>query len=50
VMHGHGKSDSAIVAKKLANKIGHRSRSEWSEGWRPREMRISKARAGHRTG
>ena len=23
MMHGHGKSDSAILAKKLANKVGH---------------------------
>ena len=50
MMHGHGKSDSAIVAAKPANKAGQPRRSRWSEGRRPRGMRTNKARAGHRTG
>ena len=59
MMHGHEKSDSAIVAVKPANKAKRapcgRSRerslrSRWSEGRRPRGMRASKARTGRRAG
>ena len=60
MMHGHEKSDLAIVAVKPANKAGkpavERSaakrpqRSRWSQGRGPREMRTSKARAGRRVG
>ena len=58
MMHGHEKSDSAIVAVKPANKAvpggairGEKPlRSRWSEGRRPRGMRTSKARAGLRAG
>ena len=58
MMHGHEKSDSAIVAGKPTNKAedplrsirGQPPRSWWSEGRRPRGMRTSKARTGLRTG
>jgi hypothetical protein len=56
MMHGHEKSDSVIVAVKPANKA-EQSVAEQSAGEptaaelvEPREMRTSKARAGHRTG
>jgi len=60
MMHGHEKSDLAIVAGKSANNVAtplrsnpRRSqpqRSRWSEGRGPRGMRASKARAGRRAG
>ena len=56
MMHGHEKSDPAIVAMKPANKAGFplRSslrrnqplRSRWSKGRGPRGMRLGKARTG----
>ena len=53
MMHGHEKSDPAIVAGKPTNK-GRRSdpreRSWWSQGWGPRGMRAGAARAGLRAG
>jgi hypothetical protein len=49
MMHGRGKSDSAIVAAKPANNVDP-LRSQWSQGRRPRGMRTSKARAGRRAG
>jgi hypothetical protein len=58
MMHGHEKSDLAIVAMKPANKAegsplrrrlrGRTQRSRWSEGRGPRGMRTSKARTGLR--
>ena len=60
MMHGHEKSDPAIVAVKPANKAEHSAaeqsavdqpqRSRWSQGRGPRGMRTSKARAGLRAG
>jgi hypothetical protein len=60
MMHGHEKSDHAIVAGKPTNKasssmrsdlrLGETQRSRWSEGQGPRGMRASKARAGRRAG
>ena len=60
MMHGHEKSDPAIVAVKPANKAeqpaveqsaaGRTQRSRWSQGRGPRGMRTSKARAGRRAG
>ena len=60
MMHGHEKSDPAIVAVKPANKAEQLAaeqsaaeqpqRSRWSQGRGPREMRTSKARAGRRAG
>ena len=50
MMHGHEKSDSAIVAMKPRTKPSDPPRSRWSEGRGPRGMRASKARAGRRTG
>ena len=59
MMHGHEKSDPAIVAVKPANKAEQplrsnprrsTQRSRWSQGRGPRGMRTSKARAGRRTG
>ena len=59
MMHGHEKSDPAIVAVKPANKAkkstaeasaGKVAAERGSEGRGPREMRASKARAGRRTG
>jgi len=60
MVYGHEESDFAIVAVKPANKAepsaAERSarsqlqRSRRSQGRRPREMRTSKARAGHRAG
>ena len=59
MMHGHEKSDPAIVAVKPANKAEpavKQSTAEsaaaepGSQGRGPREMRISKARAGRRVG
>jgi hypothetical protein len=59
MMHGHEKSDLAIVAAKPANKAKEptveasaeaNAAERWSEGRGPREMRTSKARAGRRTG
>ena len=50
MMHGHEKSDSAIVATKLPNEAGDRQRRRWSEGRRPRRTRPDAARAGHRAG
>ena len=57
MMHGHEKSDPAIVAVKPANKVAPRcgairvrsqpQRSRWSEGRGPRGMRTGKARTGH---
>jgi hypothetical protein len=49
MMHGRGTSGEAIVAMKPANKA-ERSVAEWSQGPRPRGMRVSTARTGHRTG
>ena len=56
MMYGPEKSDPAIVAMKLANKVMsslrsipsrcQSQRSRWSEGRGPREMRASKARTG----
>ncbi len=50
MMHGHEKSDPAIVAKKPANKAGQPASEPVERSAGPREARISKARAGHRTG
>ena len=59
MMHGHEKSDPAIVAVKPANKAepaveqstAEPTAAEPGEPRRgPREMRISKARAGRRVG
>jgi hypothetical protein len=50
MMHGHEKSDSAIVATKPPNKAGDRQRRRWSEGRRPRRTRTDSARAGHSAG
>ena len=51
MMHGHEKSDPAIVAVKPANKArSDPLRSRWSEGRGPRGMRASKARTGLRAG
>ena len=59
MMHGHEKSDPAIVAVKPANKAeqpaaeqsaAEAQRSQWSQGRGPREMRASKAVPGHRAG
>ena len=60
MMNGHEKSDPAIVAVKPTNKAAHPAaeqsaadqpqRSRWSQGRGPREMRASKACAGHRAG
>jgi hypothetical protein len=50
MMYGRGKSDSAILAEKPVNKPGDWPRSRGSEGRRPKGMRTSKPRAGHRTG
>src|ERR1700726_4493259 len=50
MMHGHEKSDSAIVAAKPPNKPGDRQRRRWSEGRRPRRTRTDAARAGHSAG
>ena len=47
MMHGRGESDAAIVAAKPTNKA---ERFAAEQGRRPREMRASKARAGHRAG
>ena len=46
MMHGHEKSDSAIVAGKPTNKAERSLRSWWSQGRRPRGMWTSKARTG----
>jgi hypothetical protein len=54
MMHGRGKSDSAIVAVKPTNKVARPAaeqsvkllRSRWSQGRRPRGMRTGKARTG----
>src|SRR6476661_7286390 len=50
MMHGHEKSDPAIVAGKQRTKRRDPLRSWWSQGRGPRGMRASKARAGLRTG
>jgi hypothetical protein len=50
MMHGHGESDSAIVAGKPTNRRSDPLRSRWSQGRRPRGMRASKARPGPRAG
>jgi hypothetical protein len=50
MMHGHEKSDSAIVATKPPNKAGDRQRRRWSEGRRPRRTRPDAARAGPSAG
>src|SRR5215470_13309452 len=50
MMHGHEKSDSAVVATSRRTMRGDRQRRRWSEGWRPRRTRIDAARAGHRAG
>ena len=46
MMHGHEKSDLAIVAGKLANKAEQSAAESWSERRGPRGMRASKARTG----
>jgi hypothetical protein len=50
MMHGRGKSDSAIVAGKPTKRRSDPLRSRWSQGRRPRGMRTSKARTGHSAG
>jgi hypothetical protein len=59
MMHGHEKSDLAIVAEKPANKANEPTVEASAEvnaaepveqRAGPREMRTSKARAGRRTG
>ncbi len=48
MMNGPEKSDSAIRAKKPANKAGHRLRSGWSKGRGPRGTRANRTRDGLR--
>ena len=49
--HGRGKSDSVIVAAEAGEQRREDwPRNRWSEGRRPKGMRTSKPRAGHRTG
>jgi hypothetical protein len=38
MMHGRGKSDSAVVARKSVNRPSDWLRNRWSEGQGPREM------------
>ena len=51
--HGAGKSDCCVVPKKLPNKAGSEmawQRRWWREGGRPREIRLTATRTGHRAG
>ena len=50
MMHGRGKSNSAIVAEKPTNKAGRPTAESVEPRAGPRGMRYYKARAGHRTG
>ena len=50
MMHDREKSDSAIVAGKPTNKAVPTAAEPVDQGWRPRGMRASKARAGLRAG
>src|SRR5215470_13680747 len=48
--YGRGKSVSAILAGTPTNKAEQSAAESVGEGWRPRGIRVSKARTGHRTG
>ena len=50
MMHGPEESDSVIVAVKPTNKAESSVAEPVSQGRKPRGTRISKARAGRRTG